>query len=387
MQKYKNITTLILFVLCIYFLFSQFYLLRYGNIYTYIINPIFFIVLALVLKYTIASPYKTDKYKKTIIQYTLITMLSYAFLLLISGLFLTYGNNPYSNTLKGILLNLYSTGTVIVCREYIRYKLINNVYKKDRNFIFVAIVIVFTMADIDFYTLVNSINIYYLFKVIFNNIIPSVIKNSLFTYICIYVDYVPSVVYELLLYLLLWIPPVLPNTPWVFDAIINSVFPLILLLYCKYEIASKDKMHLYKYSNPVEPRGLIPLVISIVLIIWFALGIFPIKPIGIASGSMSPNIKVGDMVIIRKCNANDIQVNDVIEYTKDEYSIIHRVIEKYQVDGEFFFITKGDSNESRDKEPVSEKQLKGKVIGRVPYVAYPTIWLNILSGRQVQTEI
>ena len=386
MQRSKNITISFLIVLFAYFLFSQFYLKSLGSVYVYIINPICFIVLALILKYTIPKPYKTDKYKKFFLQYTIITMLAYIGLIILSGVFLTYGNNPYSNSIVGILLNLYSTGLVIICREYIRYKLINNVFKKDKKLIFIAIVIVFTIEDINLSTLITSINLYYLFKTIFNNIIPGIIKNSLFTYMCEYTDNISSTIYDIMLHLVLWIPPILPNTPWVFDAIINSVFPLILLLYCKYEIASKDKMHLYKYSNPVEPKGLIVLVVGVVLVIWFALGIFPIKPIGIASGSMAPNINIGDMVLIKKCNANDIQINDVIEYTKDGKSTIHRVIDKYQVDGETFFITKGDYNKGHDKDPVSESQLKGKAIGRIPYIALPTIWLNNLSGKQIESD-
>ena len=209
----------------------------------------------------------------------------------------------------------------------------------------------------------------------------------LFTYLAAYTDFIPSVFYDVCTNLLLWIPPVLPNTPWVFDSITNSVFPLILFLYCRYEVSIKDKLHLYKYSNPIEPKGTIPLVAGVILVIWFTLGIFPIKPIGVASGSMEPTINVGDVVIVKKCNSNDIEINDVVEYTRKDYSVIHRVIDKYQVDGEFFFITKGDNNNSEDSDPVSEEMLKGKVIARIPYVALPTIWLDRLSGRQANVEV
>ena len=187
--------------------------------------------------------------------------------------------------------------------------------------------------------------------------------------------------------MLMWVPPVLPNTPWIFDSIINSVFPLILFLYCRYEISLKDKLHLYKYSKPIEPKGTIPLVIVIVLLIWFTIGIFPIKPIGIASGSMAPTINIGDMVIVQKCSPNDVNIDDIIEYTRKDYSVIHRVIDKYQKNGETYFITKGDNNNSADSEPVSEEMLKGKIIFRVPYVAWPTIWLERLSGRQSYVEV
>ena len=387
MQKNKTTTILILIILCSYFLFSQFYLKTLGNGYTYIINPLFFVIMALVLKFIITSPYKTNKYKKSIIQYVIVTTLTYSILLLISGLFLTYGKNPYSTTFKGILLNLYSIGLIILCTEYIRYKLVNNVLKKDKKLIFILIIIAFTLKDVNFVELKESINIYYLFKTIFATIIPSVIKNSLFTYICMYTDYMPSVIYQLIIYLIQWISPILPKTPWVFTCIIDSIFPLILLLYCRYEITSNDKFFLYRFSNPIEPKGIIPLVVGVILVIWFALGIFPIKPIGVATGSMKPTINVGDLMIIQKCSANDVKVDDIIEYVRKNYSVIHRVIDKYQVDGETFFITKGDNNDTADSEPVRESQLKGKAIARIPYFALPTIWLDSLSGRQSNVEV
>lgn len=387
MQKNRNTTIFILIFLFVYFLFSQFYLKTLGNLYTYIINPLFFITIAIILKFTITSPYRNNKYKKTTIQYVLITVLTYVILLLISGLFLTYGKNPYSATFEGVLLNLCSIGLVVLGTEYIRYKLINNVLKKDKMLIFALIVIVFVLKDIDFIALKNSLNIYYVFKLIFASIIPSAIKNILLTYICMYTDYIPALIYEMLIYGVQWIAPIWPKTPWVFTSIVDSVFPLILFLYCRYEISSTNKFFLYKYSKPIEPKGTIPLVIGVVLVIWFTLGIFPVKPIGIATGSMEPSINVGDLMIIQKCTANDVEIDDIIEYDKDNYSIIHRVIDKYQNDGETFFITKGDNNDDKDFDPVSEKQLKGKAIFKIPYIAWPTIIIDSLSGRQTNVDI
>ena len=387
MQKSKSVTIFVLIFILVYFLFSQFYLRTLGNLYTYIINPLFFVVMALILLFTIKSPYKTDKYKKSITFYVIVTIISYAIIFLLSGLFLTYGKNPYANTFKGIALNMYSMGLVVVCIEYIRYKLINNVFKNDQKIIFLLIVVIFTMRDIPFNTLVNSLNIYFLFKTIFVTIIPSAIRNILFTYIAIYTDYKPAIIYQLIMYLVYWLPPVLPNSPWVFTSIMDILFPLILFLYCMYEVSSRDKLHLYRLSNPLEPKGLIPLTACIVLIIWFAIGIFPIKPIGIASGSMMPTLYIGDLVIIRKCNANNIKEDDIIEYQRKDFSVIHRVVEKYQKDGETFFITKGDNNSSPDSEPVSEQKLKGKVVLRIPYLAMPTIWIDALSGRQAYVDV
>lgn len=387
MQKSKFITISFILLIFVYIIFSQSYLMSLGNIYTFIINPLFFVGISIILKIFIIPPYSTNKYKKDIIQYVLIAILAYSLIYLLSGLLVSFGKSPYSTSVRGIIINLYATGLVIFCKEYIRYKLINNVYINDKNLIFVLIVIVFSLLDFNIFSLSSNISFYYLFKQIFYVLVPSILKNILFTYIAQYTDYIPSFIYQIIYYLILWISPILPNSPWILEAILNSIFPLMLFLYCRYFINKKDRFHLNAINNPINPSGLLPFGICLVLLIWFALGIFPIKPVGVATASMDPELKVGDLVLIEKCSPNDIKVQDIIEYKLDGYTVIHRVKEIYKKDGKIFFITKGDNNDSEDKIPVNENQLIGKSIFKIPYLALPTVWLhNINAKTQVAVE-
>lgn len=387
MQKSKITTILIILIILLYILFSQFYLSSLGNIYTFIINPLFFIILAILLKIFMAPPYSTNKLKKDIIQYVLITILLYSLVYLLSGLLVDFGKNPYSATIKGLVINLFSTGSIIFFREYIRYKLINNVYNNDKKIIFVLLVIVFSLFDFKIVSIIKFSNLYYFFKQIFYVLIPCVMKNILFTYITMYTDHIPSFIYEIIYYFILWVAPILPKSPWVLEAILNTLFPLVLFLYCRYYIQKKDRFHLNSVSKPINPSNLLPFGICLVLIIWFTLGIFPIKPVGIATASMEPELNVGDLTLIKKCSANDVNISDIIEYQMDGYTVIHRVIDIYQTDGEIFFITKGDNNEDEDRLPVREEQLIGKVIFKIRYIALPTVWLsNFHSQTQVEVD-
>ena len=140
-------------------------------------------------------------------------------------------------------------------------------------------------------------------------------------------------------------------------------------------------------EKAIKPNGIIPWTVVIILVVWFGLGIFPIKPVGVLTGSMVPNYNIGDFVLIQKCSAKDIKIDDVIEYRRNNFSVIHRVIEKYEENGKIFFITKGDNNDSKDPEPVSQEQLQGKVIARVPYLAMPKIWLNNLMTNKTNVDV
>ena len=62
-------------------------------------------------------------------------------------------------------------------------------------------------------------------------------------------------------------------------------------------------------------------------IIYFYSGYFKYYVIAVASGSMNPNIKVGDIVVVDQ-RFDEININDVIAYKKDQVIIVHRVVKK-----------------------------------------------------------
>lgn len=378
MQNSKFSVIIINCIIIIYYLLSEFFLKKLGNIYTYIINPLFWIILAIILKILILDRYKNKKIKDEILRYTLIASLSYMLIYIISGLFVTFGKNPYAHTIKGILMNLWIFGSVIIAREYVRYKLINNVSKKDALKIGTLIVIIFSAIEFNFIKVfsTNNMNIGLIFEIISASLIPIIAKNILFTYISFNSTYIASIVYELSTNMFLWIIPIFPNSPWVMNAIIDTVIPIILTLYIRYE---KSKKSIHRSKNEIEnanPREVFVLSIIVIIGIWFALGIFPVKPIAIATGSMLPVIHPGDVVILQKCSVNDIKEGDIIEYKLNGTSIVHRVKEIKWDDGECYFITKGDNNNDIDAKPVTKEQVVSKVLFKIRYIGYPAVWMS-----------
>lgn len=84
---------------------------------------------------------------------------------------------------------------------------------------------------------------------------------------------------------------------------------------------------------------------------------FPIQFFIITSGSMSPYINTGEMVVTLK--KSDYKVNDVITFLENEsYFVTHRIIREE----ENGFVTKGDFNNIEDESLVKISQIKGKVV-------------------------
>ena len=389
MQKSKLVTAIFIIVILIYGLLSNFrFVFGLNGLYLYIVNPIFWIIFCVILFLTLGTLYTNTKLRKKIIQYTTVATLTYLIVYMLSGLFVTFGENPYSTTLKGLIINLWSLGIPIFAKEYIRYKLINNVYDRDKVKFAILISAVYIIIDIQYTSFIGqTIATLTIVKYISQVIIPNIAKNVLFSYIAIQGDYLPAILYQLVTNLYYWVSPILPNSPWAMTAIIDTVIPVILFLYIRYEkvklVPQKDR----KTIIDTNPGSVIPLAIAIILVIWFALGIFPIKPIAIATGSMEKEICVGDVAIIKKCNSNDVNVGDIIEYQMEGYTVVHRIIEKRQNNGRFSFITKGDNNNTPDRDEVKEDQLIGKVIFKIKYIGYPAIWMHLLQDEEQMVEV
>jgi signal peptidase len=122
-----------------------------------------------------------------------------------------------------------------------------------------------------------------------------------------------------------------------------------------------------------------------ILIIWFAVGVFPLFPTVILTGSMKPFLNPGDLAIMQKTRGDNMEIGDVIQYWTGEYFVIHRIVNidnnerKYQ--------TKGDNNSVPDSKLVGTEQIRGKLIAVVPKVGILTILLRSPGQeREIEAE-
>ena len=122
------------------------------------------------------------------------------------------------------------------------------------------------------------------------------------------------------------------------------------------------------------PVGWITTSIVGVVIIWFAVGLFPFHPSLVASGSMQPVMNAGDVVIIAKVPADVIKEGDIIQFRKvEQITVMHRVIKIQETEGAKFFITKGDANDEADTDPVIPQNVVGKLVLTVPKIGWVAI--------------
>ena len=111
-----------------------------------------------------------------------------------------------------------------------------------------------------------------------------------------------------------------------------------------------------------------------------SISLFGYKQYVILTGSMIPSYNVGDLIIDKQINQEEIKINDVISYIEESTgnTITHRVIEIVEQNGKTLYITKGDNNDSPDKDLVKFSQVQGKVIKKISGIG--TAILGITTG-------
>jgi signal peptidase len=95
----------------------------------------------------------------------------------------------------------------------------------------------------------------------------------------------------------------------------------------------------------------------------------------VMSGSMSPAIAAGDVIVAEPVSASRLQPRDVIIFTDpagDGHTLVHRVVSR-RADGSI--VTQGDANAVADSTPVPPSAVRGRMTFRVPYAGLPRYWL------------
>jgi signal peptidase I len=89
----------------------------------------------------------------------------------------------------------------------------------------------------------------------------------------------------------------------------------------------------------------------------------------VQSGSMEPTISIGDLLITHKKSI--YQKSDVVTFYSQETNriVTHRIIDtKEGKDGQF--ITKGDANNEEDEYQISNSNIIGKVVFKIPKLGF-----------------
>jgi len=104
----------------------------------------------------------------------------------------------------------------------------------------------------------------------------------------------------------------------------------------------------------------------------------------VRSGSMTPAIETGDVVIVDPIAPLSAKVGDIVTFRDPEGTgrlISHRVQGVEPAGNEVRFVTRGDANTSTEHWNVPADGSIGRVLYRIPKIGYALIWTGSAPAR------
>ena len=381
-RKIKNY--ILLLVLFIYVIFYKFFIFVNIPAYSETITACFLIILlsSLFLVYGYRKDKRT-KLKNDILKNTFFfVIITFTFMYLL-GFFTGFLTNAYSLKINKVFENILSPIIIIVTTEIIRYIFISSNKDKKKEIIFFTIALIFLELVITIRP-ETSYNFRIIFEMTSSMILPIIIKNASLSYLTYYAGMSSSLIYRLIMDLYKHLLPIFPNLGDYFNSMILITLPIMIYI--------STSSIIEQYTNePIkhefEEKSIklydIPLAIIILVPMLLISGVFKYQMFGIGSNSMQPKISRGDAVIIKKIKTEkEIKKGDIIAYKTSDRIIIHRIVKTKTKNNEKIYTTKGDANNTEDNVEIKLKNIKGKVIVKIPYISYPSVFISELFSQK-----
>lgn len=380
MKKGFNKILILEIILLIFLLFNSF-VFRIANMYVISGIMLPFLILMIVLNGFEKDNYR---YKKDVLLNIIIFLLMYYFITYFLGLFSGFVKSSYSLSFINIIKNTFPVIALILISELMRYVLFN---KTKRNLPCLIIgCLLFVMVDINtmvhIYDVKTALGIT---KMICLVVFPSITKNIFLTYLTMKVGYKNGIIYRLITEISTYLLPIFPDFGEYINVLLKTVLPIAIMarLNNMFNYYSVRKIKDSRYNN----RKLVlysVITFSLLTIVLLTSGLFTYQALTIGSGSMSPAIEKGDVIILKGMKneeARKIKKGDVLVYNHDNKIIVHRVIKKSNNGETISFKTKGDYNNAKDSWTVKQEDVIGIVKFRIRWVGMPTVALNELLNK------
>jgi signal peptidase len=319
--------------------------------------------------------------KDTVITLALIFSFLHLVCYLALGLFTSFGKNMYSLSPAGIASNLFAMAAVLFGGEMCRAFLIGGLSGKKPYLSVIGFGVIFALFNISFSKIGGIEENLDALDFVAETLLPQLALSIAASCLAYLSGPVPAIVYLGIIRTFGYLSPYIPNPETIPKMLFNVFVPLvsvffIMKIYLK-EASEYDRSH---RNEDITPGWVATCALS-VIIIWFTVGVFPIYPSVILTGSMEPGIMPGDIVLVEKAEIDEVDIGDVIMFNNgDGIYITHRIIEKSDETGETLLTTKGDNNPVADTGVVNSTQVKGKVIGVVPYIGKVTLYLRGMNA-------
>lgn len=342
-----------------------------GSLSVYVVQPLLWLGVAGVALACLRLTRVSLPFSRSLLVIAALVGLFQLSILVMAGLLLGFGHSPYARSPLGMAQNVVYFGTALVGLELTRAYLIT-VLARRNSLAALAVVSLFCAALAvpygKFLTLGEPGTA---FSTTGGTFLPGLSESLLASFLVLLGGPLASIAYLGILEAFEWLSPILPDLEWTTRAFVGTLTPALALLIVR-GLYLPDTAG----EGEAEARGLsmgwIMVAAVAVAVVWFNTGLLGVQPHLISGVSMEPALRVGDIVVTREIDPEDVRVGDVIQFTRGGPSIMHRVIEVQPAGGQPVFVTQGDNN-NRSDEPVLASQVQGEVVFVIPKLGWVPI--------------
>lgn len=372
---YKNKSIFI--ILVIYLIVTVNLSIYKVNIYTNIINPIFWGCMAIYFIQELRKHQIRLNRNKKYFRYMLIISFINVLINFYLGFVLGFSKSPYNHNILVIIKNIFIKIIPIIGIEITRAIMIKTNKNNKKAIILVTIMIL--LVELDYHTIADLFcDRKAFFEYICGNVIPLIGSSMLYTYLAHKCSYSLTLIFRVINEISILLLPILTDMNWFAKGSLEIIYILVIFLLFQSRLTGENTEKTRLPSIILEKIVYGIIITFCVLLIFFMLGIFKYEPITILSNSMKPAFSRNDVVIYKKLSEEELKKipkNSIIIYSTKNQNIAHRVVDIVKQDNTVKYQTKGDSNNTPDSNLVETNQIKGIYIFHIKYMGFPSVCL------------
>ena len=299
------------------------------------------------------------------------------------------GTNMMAASFPVVIRNLWEVGSIVVLGELIRYKLIKNTDKHDRAGIVLILTVVLAYGHMNALRMLFGGDVA-VWAVFYESVFRPLVISAAASYFAIKGGFVSVVLVSFFYTMVIYLLPVIPNISSIVWALLISGLAFLTVVVCysvidgKKRAQRKRENRLAKYFDKKPVYAYVIRVGVIAVVAAFFLGIFPIYPVAILTGSMAGTFERGSLVFVERVPQGEAFImvgeGEVIHFiSRGRVEYIHRVVDfAHGADGERQYITQGDASYLIDPFPVYQDDVLGIARATLPFFGYPYIFFQAI---------
>ena len=382
-MKTSEIKLFLIEVFTLIILVINAFFLSIFNLYTLSLFLLFMLIITILLV-GFEREKITNKKKniKIILTFTISLLIIKYGLGLLSG----FLYSPYSKSLVGIFRNVFPVLLLVIVSEVFRFDMI--VKSSKNKILFVGSILIFTLSYLNITNdLTNITSLKRTVEIVSTDILMVLFENIALSFLSRNYGYSGALSYSLVMNLYIYFVPIVPGLGDYLEAAVMIGFPIITLIFSNYLLEATKKENYDPRDKHIFARLIrFVLVMGIIILVALNSNLFRYWIAVIASGSMEPTIKIGDIIVIDKSykeRIDEVQEGDVLVFGMNGKIYTHRVVKVNVKNNEYSFITKGDrENQSIDSWVVTKNELIGVTKYTIKGLGLPAIWLKNAIERE-----